>query len=606
MSILARLVALVLLALVPAIAAHAINAFMLLRDREQEIRDVVFANAQVRNAQIDGIIGGVQHLLGAVVRLPAVASLDRAHCNEQLAVVTSEFPLDVVLAVADLNGTVLCSSLPRPSGAVVADRAIFQEVIETRQFGVGEYVVSPVTGVKTLSFGHPIPGNDDNPIGVVIAYLDLDWLVADLQRAPFLPGRSLTLADRRGIVLAQAPGGDLGVGRKLPSLLLAMIDAAAPGVARMTDATGRPVLYGYTPITVPPPNIYVLFGIDEEVALAPMHRAAWRGAALSLLSVLAALAIAWMIGVSSIRRPVRRLLDAAASWRRGDYSARANLRGRSSEIVDLGRAFDGMAEKLQLRDKQLAAADRIKDIILAAAGHDLRQPLQVITMAIAALSRRPLDARERQHVERADKAVDRLVDALDALIDASRAQYGMAQPERQSFALDRLLQDMAGQWSFKAAEKGLRFRVRPCPAVIECDPRMLATLLRNLVGNAVKYTDRGGILVGCRRRGAEMWIEIFDTGIGIPEDKLAVIFDDFRQLDPQREGLGLGLWIAHSTAAALGYGLSVRSIVGRGSRFRIVMPLATAGAVDSTPHAPARVSPGAPRSASPPPAGASH
>jgi signal transduction histidine kinase len=592
MSILTRLVVLVLLALVPTLAAHAINAFLLYRDREQEMRRVVFANAQVRNSQIDGIVGGAQHLLSAVARLPTVASFDRSSCSDQLAVVTSEFPQDITLAVADLAGSIRCSSLPRPSGATAADRAIFHEVIDSGQFGVGEYVISPVTGTKALSFGYPIPGDDGKPAGAVIAYLDLDWLVSDLRRAPFLPGRTLTLSDRHGVVLAQAPSSDLDVGQKLPRPLLAMINAGAPGIATMRDMADRPVLYGYTPITVPPPNIYVLFGIDEDVALAPVYRAAWRGAALSLLSVLGALAIAWLIGVRSIRRPVQHLLDAVGSWQRGDYAARANLSGRSSEILDLGRAFDSMAEKLQLRDKQLAAADRIKDIILAAAGHDLRQPLQVITMAVAALSRRPLDARERQHVERADKAVDRLVDTLNALIEASRAQYGMAQAQRQSLTLERLLQEIAGQWSFKAAEKGLRFRVCQCRAVVESDPRMLATILRNLVGNAVKYTDRGGVLVGCRRRGADIWIEIYDTGIGIPEDKIDAIFGDFRQLDPQREGLGLGLRIAHSAAEALGHGLSVRSIVGRGSRFRVVVPLAAADAPDSAPHAPERVSRG--------------
>jgi hypothetical protein len=135
-------VILVLLALVPTLAAHAINAFLLYRDREQEMRRIVFANAQVRNSQIDGIVGGAQHLLSAVARLPTVASFDRSSCSDQLAVVTSEFPQDFTLAVADLAGSIRCSSLPRPSGATAADRAIFHEVIDSGQFGVGEYVIS--------------------------------------------------------------------------------------------------------------------------------------------------------------------------------------------------------------------------------------------------------------------------------------------------------------------------------------------------------------------------------------------------------------------------------------------------------------------------------
>jgi signal transduction histidine kinase len=112
---------------------------------------------------------------------------------------------------------------------------------------------------------------------------------------------------------------------------------------------------------------------------------------------------------------------------------------------------------------------------------------------------------------------------------------------------------------------------------------MLSTSLHNLVGNAVKYTDRGGVLVGCRHRGTALWIEIYDSGIGIPDNQVETIFGEFQQLDAKREGLGLGLWIARSTADTLGHDLSVRSVLGRGSRFRLVVPLVTAvGANDST------------------------
>jgi signal transduction histidine kinase len=575
MSILSRLIILVLVALAPTIAAHAINEILLNRDREHEIRQTVFINAQVRNTEMDSMVGGIQHLLGAVARLPAVASLDRSSCNEQLESLTEEYVHEVVVAVADASGTVLCSSLPSHLGVAVADRAVFHEAIDTGRFTVGEYDVSPITSAQALSFGYPIRGDAGEPIGVVIAYLGLDWLGSDLQRAPFLPGQTLTVTDRNGVVLALAPGGRLGVGRKLATPLLRMISAAAPGVAEMRDMQGRPVLYGYIPITVFPPNIYVLYGIEQDIALEPIYHATWRSIALSLLSVLAALIIAWIVGVRFIRRPVGRLLDAARSWQRGDYSVRAGLGGRSSEILDLGLAFDSMAEKLQLHEEQLASANRIKDIILAAAGHDLRQPLQVIMAAIDTLSRKPLTEREKQHVERADKAIDRLVAALDELIEASRVRYGMARPQRQSFMLAPLLQKIAEQWSTRAAEKGLRLRVRRCGVAVESDPRMLATILQNLVGNAVKYTDHGGILIGCRRGRAEMWIEIYDTGIGIPEDRIDTIFGELQQVDPQREGLGLGLWIARTTAETLGHDLSVRSIVGRGSRFRIVVPLAT-------------------------------
>ena len=227
-------------------------------------------------------------------------------------------------------------------------------------------------------------------------------------------------------------------------------------------------------------------------------------------------------------------------WQRGDFSARASLAGRSSEIVDLGIAFDSMAAKLELHEEQLVSANRIKDIILAAAGHDLRQPLQVITMAISVLSRRPLTDRESQFVQRADQAVDQLVDALDELIGVSRVRYGMAQPQRQPVMLDRMLQMITEQWSAKGTAKGLRLRFVGCNATVESDPRMLSTILNNLVGNAIKYTDRGGVLIGCRRRGNKLWIEIYDTGIEIPGDRIEAIFGELHHsIRSGRTGAGI-------------------------------------------------------------------
>jgi two-component system, sensor histidine kinase len=154
MSILARLVVLVLLALVPAIGAHAINEILLNRDREHEIRLTASIDVQVRNTELDSVVGGLQHLLSAVVRLPAVASLDRSLCNEQLEAVTKEYRKEIVLTAADVKGAVLCSSLPGHLGASVADLGIFHEVISSGQFRVGEYKPSPITNARAISFGY--------------------------------------------------------------------------------------------------------------------------------------------------------------------------------------------------------------------------------------------------------------------------------------------------------------------------------------------------------------------------------------------------------------------------------------------------------------------
>ena len=577
MSILARLTILVLLALAPTIAAHGVNDILLYHEREEEVREAALATVVIRNAELDGIVRGIQHLLGPVSRLPAVTSLDAPLCRVALSALVRDYPYeDLVLAATDLEGTVFCATTSDFASVQLGDRTFFRSTIHNRQFTVGEYVISRVTGGKVITFGQPVFNENGEVIGAVIAYLGLDWLASDLERAPLLPGQFLIVTDRDGMVLVRLPkDAEESVGRKLLGGQLAMIREAGPGVIELSDIRGYPTIYGFIPITVRPPDIYVLFGIDKKIALGPIYEAAWRSVALSALSIIAALLIAWLVGERSIRRPIRRLLEAVRMWREGKYSARANVQGGASEIGEFGTAFNTMAEHIQSRDQQLAAANRAKDIIIATAGHDLRQPLQSITRALSVFSRRPLSDTERQYLDRADQAVDRLVQELDTLIETTRVHYGALRPEFEPVAMGRLLQEIVQHWSTRASEKGLRLRVRPCSAMVVSDARMLSTILHNFVGNAVKYTDHGGIVVGCRRRASEVWVEVHDSGSGIPADKLETIFGEFQQLHPVREGFGLGLWIARSTADALGHKVSVRSIVGKGSRFRIIIPVSS-------------------------------
>ena len=573
MSILARLIVLVLLTLSPTILARGLNDVLLYREREQEVREAALAAAVIRNAELDRVARGIQHLLGPVSRSGAVTSLRAPSCNSALSALMQDYSgEDLVLAATDLEGIVLCASTSNLAAVHLGDRTFFQSTIHNRQFTVGEYVLSRVTGRKAITFGQPIFNERGEVAGALIAYVGLVWLASDLERALVLPGQTLIVADRDGTVLVRMPTDLEGsVGRKLPSAQMAMIREGKPGVIELNDSRGRPSIYGFVPITVPPPDLYVIFGIDKKTALGPVYEAAWRSVALSALSLLAALVIAWAVGERSIRQPMQRLLETVRLWQDGKYSARANLQRGVSEIGELGAAFNSMAENIQTRDEQLTAANRTKDIIIATAGHDLRQPLQSIMMALSVFSRRPLSETEQRHLGRADQAINQLVQDLDTLVETTRLHYGALRPQLEPVAMAHVLEEILQQWSARATEKGIRLRVRPCSIAIVTDPRRFLTILHNLVGNAVKYTDHGGVLVACRRRADEVWVDVYDTGDGIPAAKIETIFGEFQQLDRMKEGFGLGLWIARSTADALGHSVSVRSIVGKGSRFRVIV-----------------------------------
>jgi signal transduction histidine kinase len=225
----------------------------------------------------------------------------------------------------------------------------------------------------------------------------------------------------------------------------------------------------------------------------------------------------------------------------------------------------------ELRQAKAAAeeAAQAKAQFLAAAAHDLKQPVQVIMICLDSISERS-DTGTRKRIRRAQLAVARLDRVLDRMLALASLESGALQPREEVFPLADLLANVAEQFRDAAEQKGIELRVVPTTVRVRSDPDLLSAILQNLVGNAVKYTDRGGVLVGCRRRGGRAIIEIHDTGPGIPADQLTNIFEEFRRLDPTRgEGLGLGLSIVHRFAAILGHRVGVQSRVGKGSCFGI-------------------------------------
>jgi two-component system phosphate regulon sensor histidine kinase PhoR len=220
-------------------------------------------------------------------------------------------------------------------------------------------------------------------------------------------------------------------------------------------------------------------------------------------------------------------------------------------------------DKLHRRD--LLRAVDFYITVLAMASHDLRQPLQVIVGAHELLARRLTARPEREHLERSEQASAQLEEKLDQLVDA-------LQLHQRARRIEPILQRLALQLDGPARRKGVDFRFLPTSTVILSQPVLLDGILRNLSRNALDHTSPGGrILVGCRRRGATVRIEVHDTGEGIPPDKLASVFEPFFRLDATRsDGLGLGLFIVRRAAACLGHHVDLRSAVGRGSCFTVV------------------------------------
>ena len=243
------------------------------------------------------------------------------------------------------------------------------------------------------------------------------------------------------------------------------------------------------------------------------------------------------------------------------------------------RVAERTCELREARDAA-EAANLSKDKYLAAASHDLLQPLNAARLLISTLRERKLPQNELHLVERAHQALEGAEDLLTDLLDISKLDQAAIKPDIDIYSLDDVLLPLVSEFQSVAAAAGLQLKHYIPRVAIKTDFRLLTRILRNFLSNACRYTDQGCVLVGARMRAEALRIEVWDTGRGIPEEELQSIFLEFNQLgigrSAKRSGVGLGLAIVDRIASMLGYQVLVRSKPGRGSVFSIDVPLAEA------------------------------
>ncbi|MDX2204132.1 MAG: HAMP domain-containing sensor histidine kinase [Hyphomicrobiaceae bacterium] len=220
---------------------------------------------------------------------------------------------------------------------------------------------------------------------------------------------------------------------------------------------------------------------------------------------------------------------------------------------------------------QLQRTSDFQAALLGMAGHDLRQPLQVIQSAYELLSCKVSGGKERMRLERGERAIRRLTEQLDRLVGALRLYEHAKQMRVGPVSVGEVLRNVVDDCADCAIQRGIALSVRDTDRVILSDATLLEGILRNLVRNAIKYTEPGGkVLIGCRQRGSDVRIDVYDTGIGMAPEHLPHIFEAFHRVaSTSAEGLGIGLFVVRRAVELLGHRVHVTSCPGRGSRFSI-------------------------------------
>lgn len=416
--------------------------------------------------------------------------------------------------------------------------------------------------------------------------------------------------DVRGAAIIDARGGVM-------ALSGALNQSMWPALARIDGARLRPdVLLFVEPVmrsSLPVDDIYggataapevppqLLGYVVVELSLREVSGKSERLIAIGgLIALLGSVLGGWLAQriARGMTNPLLEANEVVGRIGAGDLTARMSTRSAGA-LHSLAAGINGMAERIGVTQDELRArvaeatadlrqakdaaehATIAKSHFLAAASHDLRQPLHALGLFVSALAQSKAARQEPELVAHIQSAVDALQNLLDAILDISRLDGGNVVPSIGCFPLSQVLDRLGQDLSLLAAQKGLRLRLRTTRFWVRSDEKIVERILLNLVGNALRYTRTGGVLVSCRRRRDVLVVEVWDTGAGIPEHAREGIFEEYVQLaNPERDrakGLGLGLAICRRLADLLGIPLGVRSRPGRGSVFWIELPVVPAG-----------------------------
>lgn len=580
------------LTLISALPMVLFAAFVVNRmaedQRESEVTQLVQRTEALSNAVEQMLLGGVM-TLNALASSGELARGDLAGFHREAKDFLRRQSLAGTVAIVNASGKIVFNTrldfgapLPQSGESISAVQAL-----KAGRPVVSDLYQSNISGTYVVAINLPLV--DGAMAGTALRLVFESSRLNAVLAAQGLPDQWIvSVLDGQRRIIARNRSPEQYVGQVASQEALEFMSYQSSGLNHGSSKEGTPLVRYFHPVDGF--GWTIVMGVPDEVLDAPARRSLWTvgagGVLMLMLAVLAAsmlshrlgrrisqvASVATAIGTKesvAIPRTAIRELDAVIA---AQVEAKRLIALRELDLEQINR-------QLQTAKEEAERANRAKSRFLAAASHDLRQPVQSLFLFHGGLRAgirdpsSPLDPM----LSGAEQSARAMKMILDAMLDVSRIDSGTVKVRPEVLSLGDLLSRMNAEFTAAARAKNLRYRVVGTSLALWTDPALLEQIIRNLIGNALRYTHQGGIVVGCRRRGGMLSIQVVDTGIGIPESAFEEIFEEYVQLaNPERDrekGLGLGLSIVRRIAMLLGARITLNSRVGHGSIFAIELPM---------------------------------